>query len=128
MNDLIFNPNDAIISRQLALADETGKIVSSIAILIGKPYYQADYCWECLYSIVGFEETYTFKVCGIDGWQAIEGAFAVIDGFLTGTDAFDQGLLCWDDGSKWEPLVDWKHPTERNWTPNSRRWKHSSES
>jgi hypothetical protein len=127
MNDLTFNPVDAIISRQLALADETGRIVSPISIFIGKPYRE-DRCWECLYSIVGFEENYTFKVCGIDGFQAIEGAFAVIDGFLVGTDAFDRGRLCWDDGSTWEPSIDWNHPTSRNWNPMSRRWKKSADS
>jgi hypothetical protein len=96
-------PSEAIAFRNLAISDNTGKIVSSISIYIGKPWLD-DRCWTCYWRVMGLGDDDTYKISGIDGFQAINGAFAVINnGILMASEAYQQGLICWEEGSKWEP-------------------------
>lgn len=101
MSANILNTQDIIATRSLSVRDSEGKVVSPVSIHVGKPY-QDGQNWSCLYHVVGLESEDIFQVSGIDAFQAIQGAFIVIDGILSGTNAYQQGLLCWEDGTKWE--------------------------
>jgi hypothetical protein len=102
-NDML-KSSDAIAHRELAIADSTGKLVSKVSILVGKPHENGDK-WSCDFSVTGIGDDRTYSVHGIDGLQAIQDLSVVINGVLMGSDTYKQGLLCWYDGSKWEPIT-----------------------
>jgi hypothetical protein len=100
------DPKEAIVSRTLAVIDRDSNTLSPVSILIGKPWQDQD-CWTCYWCVLGIGDDDSYKVCGIDGIQAVQGAIVVIDGLLAGSDVYHQGLLCWPDGSDWQPERDY---------------------
>jgi hypothetical protein len=95
--------SDVIISRQLDIHDESGKIISHVTILIGKPEHSSeDQAWSCSYSVDGLNDIdpSTYRILGIDSVQAVQSAFVAIEGLLEGSDIHKKGLLRWNGDNK----------------------------
>ena len=80
---------EAAVYRLLTLADRPDETVE---VLFGKPFAAETGEWVCPCRIVGAGRDMCFRVFGADGVQALQLAFAVIDGAMA-----DKGLrLLWD--------------------------------
>ncbi|MDO4426996.1 MAG: hypothetical protein Q4B88_02590 [Moraxella sp.] len=66
----------------------------TVLILIGKPYQKSDHEWCCPYRITGAGRDFSLEVCGVDGVQALQLAFFVIDSVLADDEL---RLLLWGE-------------------------------
>ena len=85
MTSPLLTRQNAFAYRILEVADRPGETVE---VFIGKPeiYRDNEEEWICRYRIVGAGKDMQFGIIGIDGVQALQHAFVVIDSAIIGAD------------------------------------------
>lgn len=74
---------NCIAFRSFEVEDKSNEQVD---VLIGKPFKVEEYQWACPYRIVGAGEDMNFEIYGVDGIQALQLVFKVIDSAIIGAD------------------------------------------